>query len=176
MTQPAARTHPAQDVSVVSVRTILASSGSQAAVRFPRPPDFTGHAAIMKSSFIAVGLALAFGGAQALTLDFGNGPSAPNICSAAVDGSGAFSACSDFGYINQAYGDVAGVVDVTYSQPSSSSSSSPLSLRWWSTGYNDLYGVLWSDGSDASSHARIELKPLGGDVVTLTAFDFGAYN
>ena len=127
----------------------------------------------MKLSLIGAGLALAFGGAQALTLDFGNGLAAPSICSSNNDGSGALVGCGNYGLINQGYGDVAGIVDVTYSQPLNPA----LSLRWWPTDYNDLYGVLWADGGDGpASHARIELKPLNGDGITLTSFDFGAYS
>lgn len=124
----------------------------------------------MKTPIIAAGLAFAFGGAQALTLDFGNAPT-PAICSASSDGSGALALCLNGTHINQAYGDVAGVVDVSYSQPSNSGES----LRWWDTSYNDLYGVLWADGSDGDSRARIELKPLNGGAVALTSFDFGAF-
>ena len=128
----------------------------------------------MKLSLIGAGLALAFGGAQALTVDFGNGPAAPSICSGNSAGSGAMVVCSNSSFLNQGYGDVAGVLDVTYSQPASVTPG--LSLRWWSTDYNDLYGVAWADGGDGpASHARIELKPLNGDGITLTSFDFGAY-
>ena len=100
---------------------------------------------------------------------------APLICSNNANGSGAMVGCANNGYLNQGYGDVAGVLDVTYSQPTFATPG--LSLHWWDSSYNDLYGVAWADGGDtASSHARIELKPLNGGGVTLTSFDFGAYS
>ena len=129
----------------------------------------------MKTLLIASGLALAFGDAQAITLDFGSGPTAPTICSRLIDGSGALAPCVDNGLVNQAYGDVAGVVDVTYY--SNPARAMPPSLHWWSENYNDLYGVLWAyEGGDAGSYARIELKPLGSEGITLSGFDFGAYS
>ena len=128
----------------------------------------------MRHSLIAASLVLTFSGAHAVTLDFGNGPGAPTICADNDQGSGAMVGCANYGRINQNYGDVAGVVDVTYfSQPQL---HSDVALRWWSTDYNDLYGVLWADGGDnPTSHARIELKALGGNTLHLTRFDLGAF-
>ena len=128
----------------------------------------------MKHSLMAASLALAFTGAQAITLDFGNGPGAPTICAGNDQGSGAMTGCFNASRINQNYGDVAGVVDVTYfSQPQLHSDTT---LRWWSADYNNLYGVLWADGGDGpASHARIELKALGGNTLHLTQFDLGAW-
>ena len=105
----------------------------------------------MKLSLIGAGLALAFGGAHALTVDFGNGPAAPLICSNNANGSGAMVGCANNGYLNQGYGDVAGVLDVTYSQPTFATPG--LSLHWWDSSYNDLYGVAWADGGDTASCA-----------------------
>lgn len=128
----------------------------------------------MRHSLIAASLALAFTGVQAVTLDFGNGPGAPTICAANDQGTGAMVGCANSSRINQDYGDIAGVVDVTYfSQPQL---HSDVSLRWWAANYNDLYGVLWADGGDnPSSHGRIELKALGGNTLHLTQFDLGAF-
>lgn len=83
--------------------------------------------------------------------------------------------CANGSHIDQTYGDVAGVVDVTYTDlvPNSTNTS----LKWWDTAYNDLRGVLWSGSSDAngSSYARIEIKSLNGGLVTLNSMDFGSY-
>lgn len=125
----------------------------------------------MKLHLLAASLALAAGASQANVLDFGQS-GAPMLCSSTSDGLGAATACANFGYFLQSYGDVAGVLDVTYSAPRINDGRS---LRWWSDSYNDLYGVLWADSGDADSRARIELKPLDGKTVTLTHFDFGAY-
>ena len=117
-------------------------------------------------------LIVASPGAHALTLDFGEAGS-PSICSSTSDGLGALTACGNFSYLAQTYGDVANTVDVTYSAPRINDSRS---LRWWSTNYNSLYGVAWADNGDTDSRARIELKPLTvGEGVTLTGFDLGAY-
>jgi len=112
------------------------------------------------------------GAAQAATLDFGSGPALPVMCSSDTLGTGALVACTNNGYINQAYGDVAGALDVSYGQVLQPAGTS---LRWWSSGYNNLWGVPWADGTDTQSHARIDLRALNGHAVTLSQFDFGAY-
>ncbi len=126
----------------------------------------------MKLPLIAASLVLVAGASQAYVLDFGNGPSEPSICSDTANGLGATVACSNYGRLLQGYGDVAGVVDVSYSVPRLGDDRS---LYWWGSNYNDLYGVLFADGGDSNSRARIELMPLNGDAVTLTHFDLGAY-
>lgn len=128
----------------------------------------------MKHHLLTAALALAATAAHADILDFGNGPAVPTICSATGDGGGAFVACADYAKLNQAYGDIAGVLDVQYSQPLS---SGPSTLNWWSGSYNGLYGVLWADGGDGpASYARIDLVPLAGaSGVTLTSLALGAY-
>jgi hypothetical protein len=128
----------------------------------------------MKRALIAASLALFASAAHAYTIDFGNDPSTlPSICSSSIDGSGAFIGCSNSSRINQAYGDVSGVVDVTYSEPR----FLPAELRsmeWWGPDYNNLYGVGYAEGGDADSKARIDLAALGGPLV-LTHFDLGAW-
>lgn len=81
--------------------------------------------------------------------------------------------CGDGSRLSQANGDVSGVVDVTYIDVNNPTSDS---LPWWNLFYNDLQGVVWANGSDAASHARIEIKSLNGGAVTLHAMDFGAYS
>src|SRR5205814_668605 len=104
----------------------------------------------MKRALIAASLALFAGASHAITLSFDEA----NICTSNADGSGALNAaCADRLYIQQSYGDAAGVVDVTYSQPDQATMQS---LRWWNADYNELHGVLWADGGDGpASHARI---------------------
>lgn len=110
--------------------------------------------------------------AQAATLDFGAGPAAPTLCSASPDGGGAVGGCGDYAYIHQSTGDVAGVLDVHYSAPRLAPDRS---LQWWSTGYNNLYGVAWAGGSDGDSQARIDLRVLDGSVLSLQSLDLGGY-
>ena len=110
--------------------------------------------------------------ASALTLDFGNGPGAPTLCTADSGGAGPASPCGDSLYVTQGYGDVPGLVDVTYTDANNTN----FGLHWWSLNYNSLYGVLWAGGGDTASHARIELRALTPtDTVTLSGFDLGAW-
>jgi hypothetical protein len=83
----------------------------------------------MKLLLIAASLVLGVGGAQANTLDFGTGPNPPTFCGDA-QGGGPMVACAPGVRINQGYGDVAGVVDVTCSQPLQTDARS---LDWYST-------------------------------------------
>lgn len=126
----------------------------------------------LSTTLAAAALVLTSSQASALTLDFGE-TGAPLICSSSSDGLGSATACGDYGYLSQTYGDVASSVDVTYSAPRINDGRS---LHWWSSSYNSLYGVAWADGGDGDSRARIELKPLAsGSGITLTSFDLGAY-
>lgn len=125
----------------------------------------------MNKISLLTALLLGAGSAHAVTLDFGNGPDTPVICSSNAQGTGALAACTNGGYINQAYGDIAGAVDVGFAQPLQAGNS----LRWWSAGYNDLWGVPWADGTDILSQAHVDLRALNGRTVTLSQFDFGAY-
>jgi hypothetical protein len=115
------------------------------------------------------------GSTQAATLDFGTGPSAPSLCSSSLDGSGPLTECTVVNYVSQSYGDVAGAVDVSYSN--NDPAVVDRSLRWWDTNYNNLYGVLWADGGDSNSFARVEIKALvPGESVSLTGLDLGAWS
>ena len=128
----------------------------------------------LSMTLAAATMAIASFGANAAdyTLDFGENAVYLDICTASSNGSGPTTACTNSTYISQSYGDIAGVVDVTYSAPR----REPESLRWWADDYNNLFGVAWANGSDPDSRARIELKPLApGAGVTLTSFDLGAY-
>lgn len=81
------------------------------------------------------------------------------------------TACGNYSILSQSYGDIQNSVDVSYINVNSANAG----LAWWDTQYNNLQGVVWAGGSDADSHARIEIKSLVGGNVTLNSFDFGAY-
>jgi hypothetical protein len=82
------------------------------------------------------------------------------------------SACGNYSILSQSYGDIQNFVDVSYINVNSANTG----LAWWDGQYNDLQGVVWAGGSDANSHARIEINSLVGGNVTLNSFDFGAYS
>jgi PEP-CTERM motif len=123
--------------------------------------------------FLAAALTAIATPVAAATIDFGNAGS-PTICSSTADGLGSITACGNFSAISQSYGDVAGLIDVTYSAPRV---AIPSSLLWWGSNYNNLFGVAFAPGNDANSLARIEIKALQpGDAVTLSSFMLGAYS
>lgn len=112
--------------------------------------------------------------AQAFTLDFGNAPGAPAICSQTIDGLGPAMTCNSGSALLQSHGDVPGVVDIAYIDMLGG--ASPRSLLWWETGYSNLYGVVWSGGSDSNSWGRIELRAADpAATVTLQSLDMGAW-
>jgi hypothetical protein len=122
----------------------------------------------------AFALACSLGPAAASTLlDFGSNQQVPAICTQANDGTGPLVGCNNGTYLSQDYGDVAGVVELSYANDGPAFAG--LGLRWWDTDYNTLFGVLWADGGDNDSHARIDIVPLGGQMVTLLGFDLGAW-
>lgn len=109
--------------------------------------------------------------AHAYSIDFGSS-GLPSACAAQSSGEGPFTVCGAGIAVNQAYGDVTDVVDVTYTDVRIPTRS----LLWWDTNYNNLYGVAYSSGNDADSWARIDLEPASGLQVNLDSFRLGAYN
>jgi hypothetical protein len=109
-----------------------------------------------------------------LTLTFDAGPGvADSICTSSASGVGPATTCGNSSYLLQSHGDIPGVLDVSYLAPRQSAIGT---LYWWSTSYNDLYGVLWAPAGDSNSEARIDFLPLQeGSMVTLNSFDLGAY-
>lgn len=81
--------------------------------------------------------------------------------------------CFSLRPVAQDYGDVAGVVDLSYFDMKRPGQS----LKLWDLGYNDLRNVAYASGGDGpgQSHGRIEIRPLGGYAVTLDSIDFGAW-
>lgn len=120
--------------------------------------------ALLPAALLATTLSMP---ALADTLAFPDG-----ICSGSVDGSGAMTACGNYSRINQAHGDVAGMLDVSYT---SVSNNVPASLYFWGPGYNNLPSAVFADGGDGASFARITLTPAAGQMVSLLGFDLGAY-
>lgn len=80
------------------------------------------------------------------------------------------------GWYSQTYGDVAGLVDVTYSYFAAGSSTSTSSLQTYNTGYDDLSYVAWTGSSLAGDRAQVSLASVGGSQVTLSSFDLGIWS
>ncbi len=76
-------------------------------------------------------------------------------------------ACGDRSPISQSYGDVAGVVDVSYDADYSDALLT--SMLWWTDAYNDLRGVAYGGVNE------VFLKPLDGRGIRLLGFDIGAW-
>jgi hypothetical protein len=130
------------------------------------------HGALLSGVF-AVGLSSVV---NAASIDFGQGVPHPSFCTGGAGGVGPAALCANGLSVLQTYGDVPGVVDVSYSAPRASTGTNPAGLNWWSSGYNNLYGVAFATGSDANSLARIDLRlQQPGQVINLTHFDLGAF-
>ena len=125
----------------------------------------------MKSVALSASLVFLSLSAHAYSIDFGSA-GLPSACAAASSGVGDFTVCGAGIALNQAYGDVTDVVDVTYTDVNIPTRS----LLWWDTNFNNLYGVAYSSGSDGDSWARIDLEPGSGPQVTLDSLRLGAYS
>lgn len=91
-----------------------------------------------------------------------------NICG---DGGSPMGACYNFASISQAYGDVAGVVDVSHSGDIFNPGSA---LKFWDTGYSGLVNVAYGD-TQGKEPAEMFIKPASGYEVALVSFEFGGY-
>ena len=125
----------------------------------------------MKSVALSASLVFLSLSAHAYSIDFGSA-GLPSACAAMSSGEGPFTVCGAGIALNQAYGDVPGVVNVTYTDVNIPTRS----LLWWDTNFNNLYGVAYSSGNDGDSSARIDLEPGSGLQVTLDSFRLGAYS
>lgn len=109
--------------------------------------------------------------ASAYLIDFGSSER-PVACADNLAGLDALVVCFAGIAVNQSYGDVTDVVDVTYTDLNDPTRS----LVWWDTNYNNLFGVAIASGTNADSAARIDLVPASGLQVNLDSFRLGAYN
>jgi hypothetical protein len=105
--------------------------------------------------------------AQTWTLDFGNSPA--DVPAACATSSGAPRTCGNYAPLLATYGDVAGIVDVT----TRAAHGGP--LQWFSSGYNELYGVAFDNLPSHNGPLSIDLVPLNGGVLTLSHFELGGY-
>jgi hypothetical protein len=118
---------------------------------------------LIAASAIAAGLLSGSLPASAYVLDFSG-----DICSAGP--------CSNYALISQSYGDVAGIVDVTYTRNVGlhgySGVQAESSLFWNAPSYSGLPQVTWGDAGQTTG---IFLKPLTGYTLTLNSFVAGSY-
>ncbi len=119
------------------------------------------------AAFAVLGFAFASSAALAgaVTVDFGSAGS-PTACANNVAGTGALVACGNGSYINQAYGDVAGV-NLSYLQGPSTA------MEWWGPSYSNLYGVLWGGVTGGSNTVTLQATSAAG--VMLKDFDLSGY-
>jgi MYXO-CTERM domain-containing protein len=124
-------------------------------------------------SLLALSASLLFlsSSAHAYLIDFGSSE-LPIACANNLAGEGKMLICAAGIAVNQSYGDVPGVVDVSYTDLNDPTRS----LVFWDTNYNNLYGVAIASGTNVDSAARIDLVPASGLQVNLASFRLGAYN
>lgn len=139
-------------------------NGSQAGglCLFLNPPLCEGSYSMHRTLAALLTTVLSLGTAQAASY---------NLSFDAGSACGVGTTCSNWSYLSQSYGDVAGVVDVSLVNANSPANS----LQYWYADYNDLRDVAFAGGGDSNSHGRIELKALNGGQIQLNSMDFGAY-
>jgi len=111
---------------------------------------------------LAGALAASPAAAVETVLDFNGDICGPNPC-----GSGSI--------IEQSYGDGTGV-DVSYASffHPSGDPNQPY-LRYWTTGYGDLEGVVWGGNNPANFFSRITFTALAGYEISLRSFDIATF-
>jgi hypothetical protein len=79
-------------------------------------------------------------------------------------------------WISQTYGDVDGLVDVTYSYYEPGRDTSSSTLQTYVSGYDDLSYVAWRGLQSGGDRAQVSLASVGGSQVTLDSFDLGIWS
>ncbi len=113
----------------------------------------------MKKRLLAAALLVAASASHALVLDFSG-----DVCASLGSGVGAFTSCGNGSYINQAYGDGAGV-DFSFQ----SQAGSGTSVSFWADGYSGLERVAYG------SVPVITMTAQPGSFVSLESFQLGAW-
>lgn len=119
------------------------------------------------------GLMVASTVSQATVLDFNY--TTTQLATGDQFGNGALLPLGSSGYISQSYGDVAGVLDVSYRYFNSSNQYTS-SLQTWATGYDELQYVAWTGSSAGGDRAEVELASVNGSIVTLNSFRLGSWS
>lgn len=126
------------------------------------------------SSPAVVAMCLAAGAqaGHAAVLDF-NYTLTP-LATSASSGLGAVLPAGSGGWISQSYGDVPGLVDVSY-RYFNTTDVNESSLQTWVSGYDDLTFVAWNGAQGGSDRAEVGLASVGGSLVTLSSFALGSW-
>lgn len=83
--------------------------------------------------------------------------------------------CAAYGTVSQSFGDVAGVLDVSYRSVASSGSTTTAGAAYtWSSGYGDLSSAIWGTQNGALEIAFNLLAP--NKQITLNSVTFAAYS
>ena len=81
--------------------------------------------------------------------------------------------CGNSSFISQSYGDTA-LVNVAFDGDVNNQGLE--SMRWWSSGYSDLFGVAFFGLAFASPNpVGVYLTPVAGYQITLNSFDLGSF-
>jgi hypothetical protein len=122
---------------------------------------------LLLASLVLTGMTSA---ADAAILDF-SGTLASATCEDSTD---TIVACANGEAIRQAYGDIAGQVDVIYDNDVSNPGQnlSQQRFQWGANNYSGLNGVAY--GLSNATAAEIFLKPASGFQILLTSFQLGA--
>lgn len=108
---------------------------------------------------------------QASVLDFAY--TTKQVASNDSSGLGPLLPAGSSGFINQSYGDQAGLdVSYRYYNPKGVYTES---LRTYTTGYDELPFAAWNGESGGGDKAEVELAAIGGSSVTLNSFRLGSW-
>lgn len=85
------------------------------------------------------------------------------------------SACFNFAFVDQSYGDIAGQLDVQYNSNTLNTAewgTTAGRVQWWADSYSTLTSVIFGA---INAQVGVFLAPLAGYQVTLNGFDLGMW-
>lgn len=113
--------------------------------------------------------------AQAATLDFDYSIQA--MTTEDPMGVGPLQGVGVAGWISQSYGDVAGLVDMSYLYFEAGQQLPSSSLTTWNRpGFDDLRYTAWAGYEVAGDTGQVSLASVDGSLVSLNSFDLGVWN
>jgi hypothetical protein len=124
-------------------------------------------------SVATCGLLIANTPSQAAVLDFNYHTT--QVATSDQFGVGPFTQLGSAGWISQNYGDVAGLLDVSY-RYFNSSNQHVSSLQTWEFNYDELEYVAWTGSNGGGDRAEVELASVNGSLVMLNSFRLGSWS